>query len=153
MSPRVLFIFTSAGKTLKDNNCVRSSVSTGKTYVDTFQGWYLPEAAHPYYILQDTCDIRFAAPNGPNPPVDQESVEQFRNDIISTQFLLDPSVKSKLANAKRLTDIDPNEYDALFYVGGHGPVLDLAADPVNVKLAATIWDQNKPIAAVCHGPA
>ena len=108
---------------------------------------------HPYYILSKSCDIDFAAPAGPNPPVDEESVKQFSNDSQNTQFLQDPVVKSKLANAKRLIDVNPGDYDALFYVGSHGPVLDLAIDPVNVKLATAVWNQNKLIAAVCHGPA
>ena len=39
------------------------------------QGWYLPEAAHPYYILAPHAEIDFASPAGPNPPVDEYSVK------------------------------------------------------------------------------
>lgn len=45
---------------------------------------------------------------------------------------------SKLANAKKLSDVSAADYDAVFYVGGHGPVLDLASDPVNAKLASDV---------------
>ena len=46
-----------------------------------------------------------------------------------------------------------NDYDAVFYVGGHGPVIDLASDPVNAKLASQFWQAGKIVSAVCHGPA
>lgn len=46
-----------------------------------------------------------------------------------------------------------NDYDAIFYVGGHGPVIDLATDPVNIQLASQFWQAGKIVSAVCHGPA
>ena len=54
------------------------------------------------------------------------------------KFLEDPTVKAKLASAKKLSDVNAADYDAVFYPGGHGPVLDLATDPVNVKLASEV---------------
>ncbi|THG97419.1 hypothetical protein EW145_g7618 [Phellinidium pouzarii] len=136
MSPTVLFVFTSANKTL----------TGGQT------GWYLPEAAHPYYVLSKSCDIDFAAPAGPNPPVDEASVQMFKDDE-SVKFLNDNLVKAKLQNAKVLKSVNASDYDAVFYVGGHGPVLDLAVDSDNIKLASDFYNQNKIVSAVCHGPA
>ncbi|KAK7696030.1 hypothetical protein QCA50_000671 [Cerrena zonata] len=136
MSPRVLFVFTSADKTLLG----------GQT------GWYLPEAAHPYYVLAPHAEIDFAAPKGPNPPVDEGSVQMFKDDE-SVKFLQDETVKSKLASTKKLSDVNVKDYDAIFYVGGHGPVLDLATDPVNIALANEFFRAGKITSAVCHGPA
>ncbi|EKM59807.1 uncharacterized protein PHACADRAFT_138056 [Phanerochaete carnosa HHB-10118-sp] len=137
MSPRILFVFTSANKGL-----------TGDP-----TGWYLPEAAHPFWILSPHAEIDFASPAGANPPVDPGSVQAFKEDEESTKFLEDPTVKQKLASAKRLVDVDAKDYDAIFYVGGHGPVIDLASDPVNAKLASAFFQAGKITAAVCHGPA
>jgi len=134
--PSVLFVFTSASKTLGGNNT----------------GWYLPEAAHPYYVLAPHAQIDFAAPNGRNPPVDESSVQNFKDED-SVKFLSDPTVKSKFADAKKLTEVSASDYDAIFFVGGHGPVLDLAFDPVNAKLVSDFFRAGKPTAAVCHGPA
>jgi putative intracellular protease/amidase len=131
---KILFIFTSVDKNLKGDPI----------------GWYLPEAAHPYYILAPHHDITFAAPKGPNPPVDPSSVKMFKDD---EKFLSDPTVAQKLANAKKLSEVDAKDYDAVFYVGGHGPVIDLASDPVNAKLAADFYYSGKITSAVCHGPA
>jgi len=136
MPSKILFVLTSANKTL-----------TGAQ-----TGWYLPEAAHPYYVLAPTNTIDFAAPAGPNPPIDEYSVKMF-TDEESVKFLKDETVKSKLANAKKISDINAADYDVIFYVGGHGPVLDLATDPDNIKLASEFYRAGKITAAVCHGPA
>lgn len=134
---RILFVFTSADKTL-----------TGAA-----TGWYLPEAAHPYYVLAPHFEIDFASPAGANPPIDPSSVQSFKDDAGSTRFLADEGVKAKFAGAKKLSDVDVKDYAAIFYVGGHGPVIDLASDPVNAKLASAFWQAGKVTAAVCHGPA
>ena len=122
-------------------------------YGNISQGWYLPEAAHPYYELSQQVDIDFAAPGGPNPPLDQNSVKMFANDDGSTKFLRDDVVKEKLATALYLKDVKAEDYDAIFYVGGHGPVIDLAIDSVNIKLAEEVYAKGKIVSAVCHGPA
>jgi len=135
--PSVLFVFTSANKTL-----------TGAQ-----TGWYLPEAAHPYYILAPHAEIDFASPAGPNPSVDEYSVKAFAEDEESVKFLKDEIVQSKFAKAKKLSEIQVKDYDAIFYVGGHGPVIDLAFDSVNAKLASEFWQSGRIVSAVCHGPS
>ncbi|KAF8529200.1 class I glutamine amidotransferase-like protein [Hysterangium stoloniferum] len=135
--PRVLFVYTSTSKTL-----------TGSP-----TGWYLPEAAHPYYVLAPHADIDFASPAGPNPPVDEYSVQTFKDDQECVKFLQDATVISMFKNAKKLADVKADDYDAIFYVGGHGPVLDLAGDPTNIELVNQFWAAGKITSAVCHGPA
>jgi len=116
-------------------------------------GYYLPEAAHPYYsFVEAGLQVDFAAPKGPNPPVSKSSVEAF-TDNESVKFLQDPDVKSKLSKCKTLADVSSSEYDAIFYVGGYGPVVDLASDSKNTELVEAFWKDKKLIAAVCHGPA
>ncbi|KAF9534873.1 class I glutamine amidotransferase-like protein [Crepidotus variabilis] len=137
MAPKnILFVLTSADK----------------TFTGLPTGWYLPEAAHPYYSIIPHAHIDFATPKGANPPVDQISVQNF-TDEESVKFLKDETVIQKLATAKKLTEVNSKDYDAVFYVGGVGPVVDLAIDPVNAKLASDFWNEGKIVAAVCHGPA
>jgi len=136
-TPRILIILTSAATT-----------PTGKP-----AGYYLPEAAHPYYsFVQAGFDVDFASPNGPYPPINQGSVESFKDDE-SVKFLQDPDVTNKLSNCKTLSDVNPNDYDAVFYVGGHGPVIDLSKDPKNAEIVAAFWKGDSLVTAVCHGPA
>ncbi len=40
----------------------------------------------------------------------------------------------------------------MFYPGGHGPLWDLAEDPVSISLIETAIAAGKPVAAVCHAP-
>ncbi|KAF7313755.1 DJ-1 protein-PfpI domain-containing protein [Mycena chlorophos] len=136
--PAVLFVFTSCNKTLTGNQT----------------GWYLPEAAHPYYVLKNHgITIDFASPAGPNPPVDEGSVKAFAEDAQSTEFLDDEAVREKFAAAKKLSEVDVAYYDGIFYVGGHGPVIDLASDTANIELASKFYRGGKITSAVCHGPA
>ncbi|TEB36550.1 ThiJ/PfpI [Coprinellus micaceus] len=135
--PAVLFILSSASKNLMGGRA----------------GWYLPEAAHPYWILAPHATIDFASPAGPNPPLDPRSVEPYKDDKESVSFLEDETVKQKLANAKKLSEVNVKDYDAIFYVGGHGPVLDLAFDEENARLASEAWKEGRIVSAVCHGPA
>ncbi|KAI0308708.1 class I glutamine amidotransferase-like protein [Amylostereum chailletii] len=134
--PRILFVFTSATKSL-----------TGKSI-----GWFLPEAAYPYYVLAPHYGIDFAAPAGPNPTVDPTSVELFLDDT-GRRFLADPAVKSLLEHAKKLDSVDADNYEAIYYVGGHGPSIDLVDNKVNTALAEKFYQSGKIVAAVCHGPA
>ncbi|KAH9482970.1 Glyoxalase 3 [Psilocybe cubensis] len=135
--PAVLFILSSADKSL-----------AGKQ-----TGWYLPELAHPYYVLTaNGIDIDFAAPKGPNPVPDEGSIRDFKDED-SVKFLNDPVVKNKLATAKKLADVSAKDYDGLYIGGGHAPVMDLPNDPENNRLIGEFWTTGKPVAAVCHGPA
>ncbi|KAH9915443.1 class I glutamine amidotransferase-like protein [Epithele typhae] len=133
MAKRVLFVFSSAAETFTGHPA----------------GWYLPEAAHPYYVLSPKYEIDFASPKGPNPPVNPQSIELFSAD---KTFLEDPAVQAKLAGCKTLASVDAADYAAVFYVGGHGPVIDLATDPANAALASAFFRAGKPTSAVCHGP-
>ncbi|KAJ7637345.1 class I glutamine amidotransferase-like protein [Mycena polygramma] len=135
--PSILFVFTSVGTGL-----------TGKP-----TGWYLPEAAHPYYVLESKVSIDFASIKGPHPPVDPESVEAYVGDAEATKFLADETVKAKFASAKKISEVNAKDYDAIFYVGGYAPVIDLPTDPDNIKLATEFYRSGKLVSAVCHGPA
>ncbi|KAJ7100431.1 ThiJ/PfpI [Mycena epipterygia] len=114
-------------------------------------GWYL--TAHPYYILAPHVSVNFASPEGPNPPLAQPSVEAFASDAEYVKFLADETVKSKLANVLKLSAVNAADYDAIFYIGGYGPLVDLTVDPVNTKLANEFYRAGKIVSAICHGPA
>ncbi|KAA1476758.1 class I glutamine amidotransferase-like protein [Dentipellis sp. KUC8613] len=133
---RILFVFTSTSKTLKGNPT----------------GWYLPEAAHPYYTLSPKYQIDFAAPAGPTPPLDPSSVQLYKDEE-SQKFLVDPEVKELFSKTKILKEVNAEDYAAIFYIGGHGPVIDLAFDEDNIKLAEKFLHSGKIVSAVCHGPA
>lgn len=139
MTPKVLFVLTSHSQL----------GNTGKP-----TGWYLPELTHPYDVLEKAgVDITIASPKGGEAPLDPASVEAFKSDDISQTFMEN---KSDLwRNTQKLSQFvgKAGDYDALFYVGGHGPMFDLATDSTSHKVITEFWDAGKVVSAVCHGPA
>jgi putative intracellular protease/amidase len=96
--------------------------------------------------------LTIASPKGGEAPLDPSSVEMFKSDPTSSKFLTEQ--KSLWTHTHKLTDILPRagDFDALFYVGGHGPMFDLTTDPTSLSLIQTFAAAKKPVAAVCHGP-
>ena len=121
-------------------------------------GWYLPEAAHPYYAFRQAgYGVDFASPKGGKSPLDPSSVEQFKDDAECKEFLGDLTAKGGVGrngyeNTKLLNTCSEKNYLAIFYVGGHGPVFDLTDDKTSIGLIEAFYDAKKPVAAVCHAP-
>ncbi len=117
-------------------------------------GFWLEEFAAPYYVFKDAnADIVLASPNGGQPPLDPKSDEpDFQTDA-TARFKEDSDAQAALANTVRLVDISPDDYDAIFYAGGHGPLWDLAEDHHSIALIEAMYASGKPVAAVCHAPA
>ena len=98
----VLFVLTSANKLL-------NGAATG---------WYLPEAAHPALVLQKAgIESDFASPAGGEAPLDQVSVDNFKDDE-SVSFLESKEWQAKYKNTKKLSDVKAEDYSAIFVVGG-----------------------------------
>lgn len=112
-----------------------------------------PEFAHPYDVLAPVSDITIASPSGGLSPLDPSSVEASKADKASVNFL--ETKKSLWENTVPLSSLvgKSAEYDAIFYVGGHGPMFDLAQDSTSHKLINEFYEAGKVVAAVCHGPA
>jgi putative intracellular protease/amidase len=69
-----------------------------------------------------------------------------------TRFKQDEVAQRALAHTIKLSDANSNDYDTVFYVGGHGPMWDLAESPVSIALLESFYESGKPIALVCHSP-
>lgn len=122
----------------------------GNTEIKT--GFWLEEFTTPYYVFKDAgAEITLASPKGGRPPIDPNSVEEKTDS--TNRYHQDEILQTKLANTHQLATISPDDYDAIFYPGGHGPLWDLAEDTDSIKLIELFTRQNKPVGAVCHGPA
>lgn len=116
-------------------------------------GWYLPEFAHPYYVLEPHVSFTIASPRGGPAPLDPSSIEAFKDDPLSQQFLAENEVLWNKTEMLFKFLGKANLFDALFYVGGHGPMFDLAIDATSQALIKEFYEKGKIVSAVCHGPA
>lgn len=116
-------------------------------------GFWIEEFASPYYEMVDAgVQVTIASPKGGQPPIDPKSaLPEFQTDA-TKRFDADKDLQEKLANTVVLSQVKEEEFDAVFYPGGHGPLWDLANDENSIRLIESFWKSGKPVAAVCHAP-
>jgi putative intracellular protease/amidase len=116
-------------------------------------GFWLEELAAPYYTFLDAgAAVTLASPKGGQPPLDAVSDTPEGQTEWTRRFKRDPAAQAVLANTVRLSDVKAEDYDTVFYPGGHGPMWDLAEDQHSIALIEAFWNAGKPVAAVCHAP-
>lgn len=132
---KILFVVTSHDK----------KGSTGQP-----TGYYLSEVAHPWDVLVNAgYEIDFVSPLGGNAPVDGFNLE----DPINKKFWENAVYHKKIENTLKPSQVNPNDYVAIHYAGGHGAMWDLPQNKEIAAIAAKIYENNGVVSAVCHGPA
>ena len=135
MKKKVLFVVTSHGE--KGN--------TGKP-----TGYYLGEVSHPWDVLHSAgYEIDFVSPKGGKAPVDGFNM----SDPINKKFWDNDVYRNKIENTMKPSQVDPADYVAIHYAGGHGTMWDFADNEALAKIAARIYENEGVVSAVCHGPA
>jgi putative intracellular protease/amidase len=116
-------------------------------------GFWLEEFAAPYYIFKDAgATITLASPNGGQPPLDPKSDEADSQTDATRRFKGDAAAQKALANTVKLSSVAGDDFDTVFYPGGHGPLWDLAEDADSIKLIESMHQAGKLVTAVCHAP-
>jgi putative intracellular protease/amidase len=116
-------------------------------------GFWLEEFAAPYYVFKDAgAEITLASPKGGQPPLDPKSDAPDAQTEATLRFKQDTDAQTVLANTLTLSSVSADNYDAVFYPGGHGPLWDLAEDANSIALIEAFYAAGKPVAAVCHAP-
>ena len=116
-------------------------------------GFWLEELAAPYYEFKDVgAQITLASPKGGRPPLDPKSQDPSFQTDITRRFEKDADAEGQLDKTVRLESVKQQDYDTVFYPGGHGPMWDLAEDPNSIKLIESFLAASKPVALVCHAP-
>lgn len=134
MKDKVLFVVTSCG-------------ALGQTGKPT--GYWLSEVTHPWSVLMDRFDIDVVSPEGARPPVTGFDL----SDPINKQLWDSPEWQDKMSTTMTPDQVDPTQYKAIFYAGGHGAVWDFPWDRKIAEIARTIYENGGYVSAVCHGPA
>lgn len=116
---------------------------------DRATGFFFPEIAHPFEVLdQAGIAVEYASPLGGQPPEDGFDA----NDPAQTAFRASASYR-RLAHSRKLSEVDVLDYDAVFFPGGLGPMVDITGNPEVQAIVRSAWDAGKVVAAVCHGPS
>jgi putative intracellular protease/amidase len=114
-------------------------------------GFWLEELAAPYYVFKDAgIQVTLASPKGGRPPLDPKSNEpNFQTDI-TRRFEKDADASARLDKTVPLESVKQEDYDTVFYPGGHGPMWDLAEDKHSIRLIESLVAAGKVFAVVCH---
>jgi len=119
-------------------------------------GFWAAELTHPLRVFQEAgYEVELASTSGGkiemdgySNPTDQSGYSA--HDVISLGYLQQKSFIEMLANTKKLTDVNPNNYAAIFLVGGQGPMYTFKGNKDLEKLFVSFYEAGKPSAAVCH---
>jgi putative intracellular protease/amidase len=123
----------------------------GNTGIKT--GFWLEEFAAPYFVFRDAgVELTLASPKGGQPPLDPKSDKPENQTPAMARFKKDATAQKALANTVKLADMKSEDFDTVFYPGGHGPMWDLAESAVSIALLESFYNSGKPIALVCHSP-
>jgi putative intracellular protease/amidase len=130
----VLFILTNASKIGPNNRAT---------------GFFFPEVAHPFEVFDEAgIAVEFASPLGGTPPEDG-----FDDNDPAQRAFRESSAIRRMSRSRKLSEVDVLDYDAIFFPGGLGPMVDIANDPDVKRAVLRAWNAGKIVAAVCHGPA
>ena len=110
-------------------------------------GVWLEEFAVPRQVFVEAgAQVTVASPKGGNIPIDPRSLTdetraKFGNEIVMLQ------------SSQKLSTIKTDDYDAIFFPGGHGTMFDLPGNKDVEDALITMYQNGKIVSAVCHGPA
>ena len=117
-------------------------------------GFWIEEFASPYYTLLDNgANITLASPEGGRPPIDPSSDTPDAQTEATERFKDDQDLQHKMDNTKKLSEVNEDDFEAVFYPGGHGPLWDLSQDKDSISLIEAFNESGKPLGFVCHAPA
>jgi putative intracellular protease/amidase len=112
-------------------------------------GIYLPEVAHPYAeFTRAKYQIDFVSLSGETPFLD---ALQLADDPDNLAFLVGEGWRA-MQKAKKLSDVDASQYDAIFIPGGLAPMVDMPEHPLLKQVIQHTFERGAVVGAVCHGP-
>ena len=114
-------------------------------------GFWLEEFAAPYFVFRDAgVDLTLASPKGGQPPIDPKSDLPEEQTPAMARFKQDKEAQKELSQTVKLSDMKSEDFDTVYFVGGHGPMWDLVDNPDSIALIESFYNSGKPVAAVCH---
>ena len=119
-------------------------------------GFWAAELTHPLHVFQDAgYEVDLVSTEGGKIEMDSysnptDASGYSAHDVISLGYMQTDAFKQMLENTPKLTEVNPEEYDAIFLVGGQGPMYTFRGNQELEKTFASFYEAGKPSAAVCH---
>ncbi|WP_353776995.1 DJ-1/PfpI family protein [Winogradskyella sp. 3972H.M.0a.05] len=119
-------------------------------------GFWAAELTHPLQVFQEAgYEVDLVSTEGGQLEMDgysnpNDESGYSAHDVISLGFMQQDGFNQMLANTKKLTEVSSEQYDAIFLVGGQGPMYTFRGNADLEKLFASFYESGKPSAAVCH---
>ncbi len=154
LSTALTLFFTAAVSHASSDTRVLIVLTSHNKLGDTGEktGFWLPELTHPYYEFKKagfTVDV--ASIEGGMAPLDSKAFEEA--DEYHQIFLNDAQLMGKVMRSIALSDINPDDYQAILFSGGSGPMWDFPDNKDINRISAAIYQKNGIVSAVCHGNA
>jgi Putative intracellular protease/amidase len=117
-------------------------------------GFWLEEFVSPYYVLKDAgAEITLASPKGAGRLLIRTANLPENLTESTKRYSKDKAAQAELADTKKIADVSADDFAAVFYPGGHGPMWDLTDNRASIALIEAFVKADKPVGAVCHAPA
>ncbi len=137
MSKRILHVVTNVDR----------YESTGK---DT--GLWLSELTHAWDVFEaQGYSQTLVSPKGGKVPLEPRSLRWPVFDASAKRWFNDPEKMALLENTANPEAVNPDEFDAIYYTGGHAVMYDFPSNSGLQKLATSIWEKGGVVSSVCHG--
>ncbi|MBB1606738.1 MULTISPECIES: type 1 glutamine amidotransferase domain-containing protein [unclassified Pseudomonas] len=115
-------------------------------------GLWLSELTHAYDLFAAQGYVqRIVSPKGGVTPLEPRSLKWPNRDASAKAWLADDAHRALLANTAKPGDIDPADFDAIYFTGGHAVMWDFPDDAGLQRLTRAIYERGGIVASVCHG--
>lgn len=129
-------------------------VSNVAHYADPSEptGLWLSELTHAWDVFAaQGCEQRIVSPKGGASPLEPRALKWPLLDASAKAWLADEARMVLLASTARPDEIDPADYDAIYFTGGHAVMWDFPDDEGLQRITRAIWERGGIVSSVCHG--
>ena len=139
-------VLENRGKILAVVTSIGEMGTTGKK-----TGYELTELARAYWVFQTNgFEVDIASTKGGEPPIVLDDDDMREYDYA---FLNDATAQAKATNTLLIDDVNPADYEAVYFVGGKGAMFDFPDNAAIKDIIKHLYQNDKVVSAVCHGPA
>ncbi len=117
-------------------------------------GLWLGEAVHFAHVMEEAgFEIDYVSSKGGYTPIDPHSLENTYMTPVDWKYYTDNKFMNKLGNTLSVDQVNPSDYDVIYYTGGHGVIWDFPNDSKMQEVAKEIYENGGIVSGVCHGLA